>query len=57
MEELAAGILEVIPQDQFPHLVEMIMDHALQPGYDYGAEFEWGLDLILEGFERRRADS
>jgi len=55
MEELAAGILEAIPPDQFPHLVEMITEHALQPGYDYGAEFAWGLDLILDGFERLRS--
>ena len=24
----------------------------MQPGYDYGDEFEYGLDLILEGLER-----
>ena len=35
-------------------VTEMITDHALQPGYDYGAEFEWGLDLILDGFDRLR---
>ncbi len=26
----------------------------LQPGYDYGDEFEYGLDLILDGIERAR---
>jgi hypothetical protein len=24
----------------------------VQPGYDYGNEFAFGLDLILEGLER-----
>ena len=38
----------------YPHLAEMITDHALQPGYDYSDEFEFGLDLILDGLERRR---
>ena len=38
----------------FPHLAEMITDHAMKPGYDYAAEFEFGLDLILDGLERLR---
>jgi AcrR family transcriptional regulator len=40
---------------EYPHLVEMITDHALKPGYDYSAEFEFGLDLILAALERFRA--
>ena len=24
----------------------------MKPGYDYGAEFEFGLDLILDGLAR-----
>ena len=31
------------------------MDHALQPGYSYANEFEYGLDLILDGLERARS--
>jgi hypothetical protein len=30
----------------------MIVEHALQPGYDYAAEFNFGLELILNGLER-----
>jgi hypothetical protein len=26
----------------------------MKPGYDYGDEFEYGLDLILNGLERVR---
>ena len=26
----------------------------MQPGYDYAEEFEFGLDLILDGLERLR---
>jgi hypothetical protein len=26
----------------------------MKPGYDYGDEFEYGLDLILDGLERMR---
>ena len=39
---------------EYPHLAEMITDHAMQPGYDYAKEFEFGLDLILDGLERLR---
>jgi AcrR family transcriptional regulator len=56
IEEIATAMLEALPPDQYPHLTEMIVEHALQPGYDYGAEFEWGLDLILDGFEQRRSE-
>jgi hypothetical protein len=27
---------------------------VLQPGYDSGAEFAFGLDLVLDGLERAR---
>ena len=37
--------------DQYPHFIEMVVEHALQPGYDYGDEFMFGLDLILEGLD------
>ena len=39
---------------EYPHLAEMITDHAMKPGYDYAQEFEFGLDLILDGLERLR---
>ena len=34
--------------------LEILTDHVMQPGYDYGDEFEYGLDLILDGLERMR---
>jgi AcrR family transcriptional regulator len=43
--------------DEYPYLVEVV---TLLPGsgYDTAVEFEWGLDLILDGLERlRRAGS
>lgn len=50
--ELAENILRELPADEYPHLAEMIIEHALKPGYDYAEEFEFGLDLILDGLER-----
>jgi len=52
--ELAHMDLKQLPADQYPYLTEMTVGHVLQPGYDYGNEFEFGLDLILDGLERAR---
>ena len=50
--ELAESIMASFPADEYPHLVELTLQHVLQPGYDYGDEFEFGLDLLLDGLER-----
>ena len=47
-------ILNQLPADQYPYLAELTIQHVLQPGDDYGDEFEFGLDLILDGLERAR---
>ena len=49
--EVGENILRQLA-DEYPHLAEMITEHAMKPGYDYGDEFEFGLDLILDGLER-----
>ena len=33
----------------YPHLLEFTTEHILRPGYDFGEEFSYGLDLILNG--------
>jgi AcrR family transcriptional regulator len=53
--EVAQSIMAQFPADQLPHLTEIAVEHVLQPGYDYGNEFLFGLDLILDGLERARA--
>ena len=35
-----------------PHLTEFSSEHILRPGYDFGAEFDFGLELILDGLAR-----
>lgn len=52
--EVVQQILVAMPIDEWPHLVEFSREHVLKPGYDYSQEFEWGLDLVLEGLERAR---
>ena len=55
--ELAEAILAEFPTGEYPHLAELTRGHVLQPGYDYGAEYEFGLDLILDGLGRAREPS
>lgn len=52
MDELAEAIVERLPADEYPHLVEFARDRALAPGYDFGDEFDYGLDLVLDGLAR-----
>jgi AcrR family transcriptional regulator len=52
--QVGEGILRQLPANDYPHLVEIMVDHAMKPGYDYSDEFEFGLDLILDGLERLR---
>jgi AcrR family transcriptional regulator len=54
VEEVAGSILAHLPAGELPYLTEMIVDHALQPGYDHTSEFGYGLDLILDALEARR---
>jgi len=54
--DTAADATEPIMQrfrtDQYPHLVEMATEYILQPGYDFGDEFEFGLDVIFDALTR-----
>jgi len=50
--ELAQSMLEPFRPGEYPNLADFITEVAMQPGYDYGHEFEYGLDLILNGLER-----
>ena len=49
--EVADSIRRQFPADAYPHLVELTVQHVLQPGYDYADEFEFGLDLILDSLD------
>jgi hypothetical protein len=54
--EVAGPIMELMSSRQYPHMVEMAQDHYLQPGYDFGDEFEFGLGLILDALAQRFSD-
>ncbi|MBA2631947.1 MAG: TetR/AcrR family transcriptional regulator [Chloroflexi bacterium] len=50
--ELSQTMLAPFPLNAYPNLAAFITEHAMKPGYDYADEFEYGLDLILDGLER-----
>ena len=50
--EVAQAMMAQVAADEYPHLTEFTHEHILQPGYDYGEEFGFGLDLILDGLEK-----
>ena len=52
--ELAEAIMKQMPPDEYPHLIELTVEHVLRPGYDHSNEYEFGLDLILDGLGRAR---
>jgi len=52
--EVAENIMEGFRPGEYPYLAEMAVDRAMKPGYNYGDEFEYGLDLILDGIQRVR---
>jgi AcrR family transcriptional regulator len=54
--EVAQTIMAEFPAEELPHLTEIAVEHVLQPGYDYGNEYAFGLDLILDGLDRARGE-
>ncbi len=52
--ELVEEILHLASAEEYPHLTELAVEHVMKPGYDYGDEFDFGLQLILDGLDRAR---
>jgi AcrR family transcriptional regulator len=50
---LASDVLAELPADDLPHFIEHVGEH-LADRPDEVNEFEFGLDLILDGLERKR---
>jgi AcrR family transcriptional regulator len=46
--EVATAMMPPSAPDLYPHLIEFANEHILKPGYDFGAEFDFGLTLILD---------
>ncbi len=52
--EVAESILRQFSTGDYPRLAEIASQVVMKPGYSYAHEFEFGLDLILDGLEKVR---
>jgi AcrR family transcriptional regulator len=55
LEDEGAGLVEVIAAGPYPYLLEHVEHHRQIDGTSDDSEFEFGLDLLLDGLERRQA--
>lgn len=53
MDEVVDEMVTDELAEHFPALHDFAVERAMQPGYDFGDEFEYGLDLILDALEER----
>ena len=49
---MAEAFLRAIPADEYPYLREMVVEYAMNSSHDESADFEFGLNLILDGLQR-----
>ena len=50
--EAARDISAGFDPEKYPNLVGFTVEHVLEPGYEFGDSFEFGLDLILDALAR-----
>jgi AcrR family transcriptional regulator len=55
LNDLATAFLAELPQGAFPYLVEHVHDHMSPHDPETPSTFAFGLDLLLDGFERALA--
>jgi hypothetical protein len=57
MSDVAENLLAPFPAGEYPNLVAFITEHASQPGYDFGDEFEYWLAMVLDGIAHALASA
>jgi len=50
--DLATEILGVHTAEAYPNMAAFTTGYVLHGDYDFADEFDWGLDLVLDGLER-----
>jgi AcrR family transcriptional regulator len=53
----AREFLASLPRDEFPHLAEHVEQHLTHEAVIESGDFEFGLELLLDGIERIRLES
>lgn len=57
LAEAGAAFLAALPADEYPFLAEHVAQHLEGPGHVDEGDFEFALDLILDGVERIRNEA
>ena len=55
LADAARGFLENLPADDYPYLAEHVRQHLTHEEIESGS-FEFGLEQLLDGIERLRAE-
>lgn len=55
VDDLAAEL--ALPADAYPHMTALIEHAIVGRSYDYGDEFSYGLELVLDGLQARLAEA
>lgn len=50
LAEVGPELLQQVAAERYPNM-HRVSSELLESGFDYGREFDWGLDLILDGIE------
>jgi AcrR family transcriptional regulator len=53
VDGFAAQVDELLPAECYPNMAEMLHTRIMGTGYDYGDEFDFGLELILDQLDAR----
>ena len=54
--DVAEPVMTMMDPATYPTMIDMVTSYYLKPGYSFADEFEFGLDLILDGLEARHRD-
>jgi hypothetical protein len=49
-------MMQFFDAEAYPALLEFTMEHVMRPDYDFGAEFEYGLTVVLDGLTMSLSD-
>lgn len=55
VDDMVGDLQETIPADEYPHLTRMFTEQVVGRQYSYADEFDYGLQIILDGIEDRLA--
>jgi len=53
LDAIVEGMMMPFSPEEYPNLTEFTAEYILKPGYRYGDEFEYGLDIILDALQHR----